>query len=462
MNINSRDRLPKLYGNKTKNLEAIITSMISQLIASKSERAFYGNMLQIFSYSFLSEDANRPDFDMGLEIEKDKLRIVINPGVFFAKDTTEQEARFVHELEHVLRNDILFSEKRNPGYQQMVASYHEYIDTDGHPQRYKKITPLASLAMDLAINSLKFKQDGSGSDNTEFLLREGIFPTQHPFETYPPYQTWEWYYEQMVDDAKKGRNGFNYVDGEIVSDKLDPNSFNNSWNLSDSDGKELSNLDMENIENFINSSIERAISETQRSAGKVPGRYQKYIDELKKIPYNWREQLDTFVASGLSPEVRSSKRKISRRARGLGCIARGTTYKPDANIWVFIDTSGSISQEQFENAVSHVNKIRKVTKAVVWISTFDAQVKQTVVLDNINYSQVLKTKIAHTRGGTAFKPIFERILEERYRPDVVIIFTDGECYDTPEEIKGLRLLWVYTPVHRKQAFGKHLIMKEYF
>lgn len=462
--FNSQERLSKLDEREASGPQAVLYGLISKLIIDKT-KAFYGNLLQIFTFKFVRDGHKRPDFDVGLEIEKDKIRFVINPPVFFKKDETEQEARLIHELEHVLRNDVLFEPNNNPGFEAIVSSFHEYTDTDGKKQSYRKLTPLAGLAMDLAINSLKFKEQSQNfEENTDYLLREGIFPSQHPFETYPPYQTWEWYYKQMVDDAKNGRNGFNQIDINILSnDNLDSSSTNNSWNLKDGEGNKLSSADVENIKNFINSSIQNAIEETIKSAGKIPGRYQKYADELKRIPYNWREKLDQFIFSGISPDLRSSKRKISRRARAKGCIAPGVIGKPDISIWSFLDVSGSISQTEFENALSHVNKIRESTKSCVWISNFDGEVQDTFVLENHNYKEILKTKISHTKGGTCFAPIFDTIRsEKKFKPDIVLIFTDGFCFDTFEEIKGLRLMWVLTENHKRQPFGQHLIMKEYF
>jgi predicted metal-dependent peptidase len=462
--FNSQEKLNKLDDREANGPEAVLYGLISKLITDKT-KAFYGNLLQIFTFKFVKDGHKRPDFDVGLELEKDKIRFVINPPVFFKKDETEQEMRLIHELEHVLRNDVLFEPNNNPGYETMVSSFHDFIDTNGKKQSYRKLTPLAGLAMDLAINSLKFKEQTQNfEENTDFLLREGIFPSQHPFEQYPPYQTWEWYYEQMLDDAKNNRNGFEQADISIISNgKINSNLTNNSWNLKDIDGKTLSPADAENIKNFINSSIQNAIEETNRSAGKVPGRYQKYVDELKKIPFNWREKLDQFVFSGISPVLRSSKRKISRRARALGCIAPGVIGKPDVCLWTFIDVSGSISQKEFENAIGHVNKIRESTKSSVWISNFDATVQDTFVLEDNNYKEILKTKVSHTKGGTCFAPIFDAIRsEKKFKPDVVLIFTDGFCFDTFDEIKRLRLMWVLTENHQRQPFGQHLIMKEYF
>lgn len=467
--LNSRDRIRKMGESETNGPKSVLYGLISKLVADK-DKAFYGNLLQMFNYSFVQDGKKRPDFDIGLEIEKDKIRFVINPYVFFNKDETEQASRLIHELEHVLRNDVLFEPEKSSGYTSMVASYHEYIDENGKKQSYKKITPLASLAMDLAINSLKFKDNPKDySENTDFLLREGIFPTLHPFETYPPYQTWEWYYEQMVDDAKNGRNGFSEVEiGVVGNSELDNNpsqgnSINNSWNLTDGNGKELSKADVENIKNFISLSVEQAISKTEKSAGTVPGRYQSFIDDLKKIPYNWRSKIDRFVFSGVCPDQRSSKRKISRRARSLGCIAPGVIGKPDVSIWIFIDVSGSIDRKAFENIINHANKLRESTKASVWITNFDATIQDTFVLDQYNYKEILKTKLSHTQGGTMFAPIFDKLRsEKKFKPDVTLIFTDGYCFDNYDMPKNLRMMWVMTEDHKKQPNGPHLIMKEYF
>ena len=102
------------------------------------------------------------------------------------------------------------------------------------------------------------------------------------------------------------------------------------------------------------------------------------------------------------------------------------------------------------------------TGAKVFIGAFDAEVHAFYELTKDNYSKILKTCVSFTQGGTMFGPIFEKVKESKINTDVLLIFTDGYNFDEIIEnpIKRIPVMWVYTKGHRKQNFGRHLIMQD--
>lgn len=451
-----------------KKAEYAFHSMVARLYANENLK-FYANLFKMFKLKIMKDGKKRPDFDVGLEVNKSSIQLIINPFVFFLKDETERCFRLIHELEHVLRNDVLFEPEKTPGFDMMVETFHEYIDPETNkPVSYKKKTPLAFLAMDLAVNSLKYKDNKDFSKDTDFLLRDGIFPLEPPFEKFIPYQTWEWYYEKLLSGAKEnggeggeGQGGLSFKNGACQCDGKMGDSINNSWSNGNADG-ELSEFDKENLKNFITNVVKEAIDQTEKSAGNIPGRYKQYMDDLKKIPYNWRKELKNFTASSICPDYRTSKRKINRRAIPLRAIAPGYQIKNDVTVVYFMDVSGSMGTEAFEQELAHAMKLRKTTGARVWVGTFDAEVQEFLELTKTNYQRLLKTKFAFTSGGTCFQPMFDKIVEKKLKPDALIIYTDGYACDNYKPLSWVKTLWVYPEGnYQKQNNGRHLVMKKF-
>lgn len=450
----------------------LLMHILMQMMAKK-ELSFYGHIVSFFTFKFIKDGHLRPDFDVGVEVKGTKVTMVINPFVFFDKSESQMMFRLIHETEHVLRMDILFNPKESAAYNAMVKTVHKTRDEKGNEVSYEKQTPLATLAMDLAVNSLKYSGTGDDPNNyklgQDYLLQEGLFPKEGAFKNLPPYKLWQYYYEEMYKKAQNNEDGFS-MDGNggmmggpgdisVDPDKLGiPGSaLNNSW----SSLEQMSPIEIESYKSFVYDVIQQAI---EKSAGNIPGQYQKLIDELNQPKFDWKKALKQFIARGISTTLRTSRRKINKRAINLKAIMPGWMTQRECNVAAWIDTSGSISHEQFCNSVNHLNKIRKSTNANVWIGAFDAAVHSFHKLEKRNMKKILSTQINHTSGGTLFRPMFDYMIENKIKPDCMIIFTDGYNFDKDalrtNPIKNLDVMWVYTKDHQKQDWGRHLVMED--
>lgn len=453
--------------------EKLVMYLMMQIMA-KPELSFYGHIISFFSYKFIKNGKERPDFDLGVEVKGTKVNLIINPFVFFQKSESEMMFRLIHEVEHVLRYDVLFNHKESIGYGDEIETLHEYITEKGEKITFRKRTPLANIAMDLAVNSLKYTEydkngqleKGIGQD---YLLKDGIFPNEGAFKDFPIHKLWEYYYERIVDKSKKNEDGFSMSDtstesgnGNIIkvdmdklgNGKLSESALNNAWGSTEN----MNQMEIETYKSFVQEVIQEAI---EKSAGNVPGHYKKLIERLTMPKFDWKRAIKLFIARGHTIEMRPSKRKINKRAINLKSFVRGWVSKKDCNVGAAIDTSGSISYEQFCNSINHLMGIRKSTNADVWVMAFDAEVHYMHKLENKNMKKILSTEIQDTQGGTMFYPIFEKIMEEKPFLDCLIIFTDGYNFDK-EKLKEnplkIPVLWVYTEQHEKQPFGKHVVM----
>ena len=454
------------YSKYQKTLFFILATFIK-----RNDMLFYVSVINNFDFKFLKNGTDRPDFCVGTMFKNKKISLIINPNVFFKK--TEQEMIFtlIHEAEHILNFHIAFDMKKDLAHNAVVEVPYNYITKEGVQKTFIKKVPLATIAMDLEVNSLRYKMVSNNNDNdnnrsSDYLLQDGIFPREKQFSKLSPYKNWESYYEDILEDAKQNKNGFS-MSPSGLSGVLAANGDNvsNNW-ISDDDANDmqLTPLDVEQLKMMVNDFITFASSQ---AAGNTPGKYVSYLEELGKAKYDWKNALSQFVASGLTPTCRISKRKLNRRAINKKAFMPGTVAERDVNIVVAIDVSGSIDQSQFEASVAHLNKLRLSTNSKMWVMCFDAAINTCIELTKNNYKDLLKTKVgeSYSRGGTAFMPIFDRILTDKNlkNPDVVVIFTDGYNYDVINEnpIPRIPLLWVYTPEHAKKNFGRYIIMNDY-
>jgi predicted metal-dependent peptidase len=447
------------------------------IFVKRDEICFYVEILNNFTYKFIKNGSEHPDLTVGTLYKNQKLTLIINPTLFFKKSEQEMMYTLIHEAEHILNFHIVFDIKKDLSYNSLVEIPYKYIDEKGVEKSFTKKIPLATIAMDLEINSLKYKMPtrNNGSylhkeeieRSSDFLLKEGIFPSEEKFQHLLPYKNWENYYDKIMDDAKNGKNGFSISkdSGGLTGVVSQKDGVSNHWlSEGNTDGSELTVLDIENLKMSVVDMINFASS---KSAGNIPGKYKSFLEDLKKTKYDWKKALSQFIASGLSPTVRISKRKINRRAINKKSFMAGSIAERDVNIVVAIDVSGSISQSQFEAAVSHLNKLRQSTNSKMFIICFDAGITLNMELKKQSYEKVLKTKVgeSYSQGGTMFGPVFEAINTEKdlKTADVILFFTDGYNFDaiTENPVPRIPLLWVYTPQHQKQNFGNHIIMQDY-
>ncbi len=460
-NLNIFDVKSKEHKEFQQTLFFLLSSYVK-----RSDMAFYVSVINNFTFCFLKDGNKRPDIILGTLFNNNHVTLVINPQLFFKNSEQEMMFLLIHEAEHILNFHVMFDIKKNTSYNALVNVDYKYINDEGKEVYVPKKIPLATMAMDLEVNSLRYTMgsinDRSNQKSKDFLLKTGIFPLEKKFENLEPYQPWEFYYNKLLENAKKQENGMSFSSGGGISGLENIEGISNEWYQDGDYG--ITQLDIENFKMFVDGVLSTAMNQT---AGNIPGKYISYLDEIKKTKYDWKSALRQFIATGLSSTMRSSRRRINRRAITKKVIMAGSVQERDVSMVVAIDVSGSICQEQFEASVSHLNKLRESTNTKMFILCFDGDINLKIELKKQNYKNVLKTKVgeAYSRGGTMFGPIFDAVKNDRdlQNPDVLIIFTDGFNYDKMEvnPLPKIPLLWVYTPDHQKQTFGRGIVMNDY-
>lgn len=165
---------------------------------------------------------------------------------------------------------------------------------------------------------------------------------------------------------------------------------------------------------FVEAILEDVVNDA-RSYGSVSG---KYIDKIKKAwvkPIDWRKGLKDFKNSVIVCREDYSRLRLNRR---YGLEQPGKLKKFIPYVYVFVDTSGSVSKAELDRALGAISQLFTYAKIVV--CTFDTEIKD----EYPSINQCIDEMDVSGRGGTNCECITE-YLEDKPKVDGCIIITDG-------------------------------------
>jgi predicted metal-dependent peptidase len=177
-----------------------------------------------------------------------------------------------------------------------------------------------------------------------------------------------------------------------------------------------------------------------RHPGTLPGMQASLLDPpgVSKLP--WRCLLQRLVRSIHSHE--SVRHWPSRRHPDLlGVVPGRRRRRTERRILVAIDTSGSMSRAELSEASDELSQILRQHVRVAVVQC-DTQIHREAWLSP---GERLNGVVG--RGGTDLRPPFERAVIDRYKPGLLVYFTDGEGPAPAAAPPGLPVLWVLTGDH---------------
>lgn len=176
--------------------------------------------------------------------------------------------------------------------------------------------------------------------------------------------------------------------------------------------------------------------------GTIPGELQIFLDKLTNPQLPWNRILQKYMQRMAKTEY--SYRKPNRRFFPDHHLPSmyGTALM---DIAIAVDTSGSVSDADFNTFVSETHNIIKMMKPeTVTFVQFDTQIKSVDKIHSVNELMGLKFS---GRGGTNVKPVIEWANEKK--PQVLLVFTDGE-FHMPTEKTKVPFVWL---IHNNNQFG---------
>lgn len=284
-----------------------------------------------------------------------------------------------------------------------------------------------------------------------------------------PEHSAEWYFERLLEDETiqqmmaemQAQQDLAEAIGKQLAQALEgAGDCHDMWGKAiDENGNEVELPD--GVRQLLEGEIRQALVEGVKTAdggnrwGSVPAYMQKAIRALISSEVDWRAVLRQFVGTSRRANSRSSRKKMNRKddavqqATGLSHVYPGRARDYVANIYVYVDQSGSVDDESLELLYG---ELRTLSKRVTFhFFPFDTEV-------DIANSFVWKKGQARAElgrfrcGGTNFQACVDHANAHRESCDGIIIMSDGECSrPTPSRV---RLAYLICP-NNKLYFEPH-------
>lgn len=328
-----------------------------------------------------------------------KYVIYFNPLIFLNLNIKQMESTIKHEILHILSLHLLRAKDLKNKYSTLAIN----------------------MAMDIVVNKYLDYLPPYATTlewvNTKYSLK------------LEPYETFEYYVDKIQIELdlqnydEDGEENDSNKDKNIETE-YNPKKTHDSW-------EESYDID----ENTIKEFTEKFINNSNK--GKNP----TYLDDIISILKSSKGELPwNLYLKKIMGTVESNKKKtITRRNRRQPdrLDLRGQLRNHKAEIVVAIDISGSISDEEFKQAIKEVLNIVKNYNHEITIIECDDQIRRSY---KVKSTKDIRSRIK-TFGGTKFTPVFE--YANNRKVNLLVYFTDGKGEDKLEVIpRGYKVLWV--------------------
>ena len=175
----------------------------------------------------------------------------------------------------------------------------------------------------------------------------------------------------------------------------------------------------------------------QAHKGMPPAYILNMLDALAahKSELPWNLYLKQVLGTVASTRQKTTARRNRRQPNRLDLRGELRSYK--AKIAVALDMSGSISDEEFQQALQEVFAIVKNYKHEITLIECDDEIRR---ISPVKTVKDLKERLK-IRGATRFSPVFD--YANRHNINLLIYFTDGQGEKALQiEPKGYKTLWI--------------------
>lgn len=328
-----------------------------------------------------------------------KYVIYFNPIIFLTLNIRQMESTIKHEILHVLSLHLIRAKEFRGRYSTLAIN----MAMDVVVNQYLNYLPPYATTLERVnmIHSLRLE----------------------------PYRPFEYYAEKLqiavdlMEADEKGAEDDSHPD-EKVETEYSPERTHDIW-------EDSTEIDEKTLREFT----EKFVASSQK--GKTPEYIEGLVAALKnsKGELPWNLYLSKIIGTVESDKKKTITRRNRRQPDRLDLRGELRSYK--ARIVVAVDISGSISDEEFKQAMKEVLSIVKNYNHEITIVECDAEIRRAY---KVKTAKDIQDRI-QVRGGTKFTPVFE--YANQTKTNLLIYFTDGkgegELLVRP---RGYKLLWV--------------------
>ncbi|KOY74396.1 hypothetical protein RZ54_11510 [Apilactobacillus kunkeei] len=367
--------------NSRTEVDGIIAKGILSLIRNKS---FYGEILL-----HLNKDADDTiDSFLALKWNDNQLELAYNP--IHLNDDVSDANDMIAILEHLAMHIVWL-----------------------HSLRYVNHSLLNDVASDIAVNQYVSDVYSKGwtLDKVNFQYSLDMKPNLDSSQ----------YAKQLYDlFSQDKQDGVGKLDNDNLRIVDDHRYFDDEGNIS--------NQDYDQRKETIDRLLRDAYSQYR---GELSMAVEKQIKSVVMPRINLR-QIVSRITGNRSNRPKKTYNRFNRRQPYRMDIT-GSIRRQSEHVNVFIDSSGSISDDQYANMVGVVEAIQSMPNIEVNCYTFDSEVH--AISDSLLSNKRL------LQGGTKYQSIVDYVNEHKLAKQGFIVFTDGKGEEYLNQ-SNLNITWV--------------------
>ena len=176
-----------------------------------------------------------------------------------------------------------------------------------------------------------------------------------------------------------------------------------------------------NDQQLIDAIIKAAARAKGMKRGRVPGRYEEYIESLKMAVIPWERLLYRFAKKALKGTADRNPYKPDPKYLPFDMIVPTEESKKISKLVFIIDTSASMDKEDFEYACGQIQRLGTLVNKCIVI-TADTMVQEVIKVKKIKNELKNKKLKFKGRGGTNMISAFKEA--EKHNPDLIILYSD--------------------------------------
>jgi hypothetical protein len=188
----------------------------------------------------------------------------------------------------------------------------------------------------------------------------------------------------------------------------------------------------------------RDISNSGRARGFGGAEFERMIERVRPTGVLWQREIKRQIRSKMGQGQRSWS-VPNRRGLGLGTVLPGSYSEAAGFIFVAVDTSGSMGEEDLGLAAGGLEEIFVGCQPEqMMILDIDAAVHDSHCRDVSSISELRAIKSFKGGGGTDMRLVFDYLKQKQLAPDLLIIITDmGTPF--PDDHKPAKdCIWIAT------------------
>lgn len=182
--------------------------------------------------------------------------------------------------------------------------------------------------------------------------------------------------------------------------------------------------------------------------------FNRLILQSKKSQTNWRNILSDVLTLN---EKDYTFTKINEIHDGILLPTYNKQEHHLDNIWIVVDVSSSMNDDQVAETYSEVHKIINSFESVnLQVSFFSTFVTKPLKVKNIKSLKEAFNQM-NSSGGTSFEIIFDYLNNFVRLPIAIVIITDGMAtFPGKERSKSIEIFWAINNKYNEPTFG-HLV-----